>query len=200
MKRKLIEYLTCPADNFEPLELYVFEAQEADRHEIVEGLIFCPKCFRWYAIRDQIPEMLPDLLRKKVADLPFLKKWKAMIPEKIVFGGKPFSLKRLESGNDDNTITSQKIDSKPLHSRVVEIGDNENMLKLQLRRLQEKLEAFEKEDPANVRVQLQVLAKKLGAMSVSELKATPVKGTLGQLYKELLIIKLRLKLLNPDEI
>jgi len=38
--------------------------------------------------------MLPDELRKEAEDLPFLKKWKASIPEKIVHEGKPFSLKR----------------------------------------------------------------------------------------------------------
>ena len=34
-----------------------------------------------------------DELRKEVEYLPFLKKWKARIPEKIVSEGKPFSLK-----------------------------------------------------------------------------------------------------------
>ena len=32
-------------------------------------------------------------LRKEVEDLPFLKKWKAKIPEKILTEGKPFRLK-----------------------------------------------------------------------------------------------------------
>jgi len=48
---------------------------------------------RWYPIRDEIPEMLPDELRKETEDLPFLKKWKAKIPEKILAEGKPFKLK-----------------------------------------------------------------------------------------------------------
>jgi uncharacterized protein YbaR (Trm112 family) len=90
MKKKLMDILACPIDKHHPLELHVFEEKE----EIVEGLIVCPKCLRWYPIRDEIPEMLPDELRKEVEDLPFLKKWKASIPEKIVYDGKPFSLKR----------------------------------------------------------------------------------------------------------
>ncbi|TRO46160.1 Trm112 family protein [Candidatus Bathyarchaeota archaeon] len=89
MKKKLMEILACPIDKHYPLELHVFE----EKNEIVEGLIVCPKCLRWYPIRDEIPEMLPDELRKEAEDLPFLKKWKASIPEKIVFEGKPFSLK-----------------------------------------------------------------------------------------------------------
>lgn len=82
--------LACPIDKHHPLELYVFE----EKDEITEGLIVCSKCLRWYPIRDEIPEMLPDELRKEAEDLPFLKKWKAKIPQEIVTQGKPFCLKR----------------------------------------------------------------------------------------------------------
>ena len=37
-------------------------------------------------------EMLPDELRKESEDLPFLKKWKDQLPEKVVYNGKPFRL------------------------------------------------------------------------------------------------------------
>ena len=89
MKRKLMEILACPIDKHHPLELLVFEEKE----EIVEGLIVCSKCLRWYPIRDEIPEMLPDELRKENEDLPFLKKWREEIPEKTLLEGKPFNLK-----------------------------------------------------------------------------------------------------------
>jgi uncharacterized protein YbaR (Trm112 family) len=90
MKKKLMDILACPIDKHHPLELYVLEEKE----EIIEGLIVCPRCLRWYPIRDEIPEMLPDELRKEKEDLPFLKRWKSSIPEKIIYDGKPFSLKR----------------------------------------------------------------------------------------------------------
>jgi uncharacterized protein YbaR (Trm112 family) len=90
MKKKLMDILACPIDKYHPLELHVFE----EKDEIVEGVIVCPKCLRWYPIRDEIPEMLPDELRKENGDLQFLKKWKAKMPEKVVYEGKPFSLKR----------------------------------------------------------------------------------------------------------
>ena len=89
IKKKLMEILACPIDKHYPLELYIFE----EKDEIVEGLIVCPKCSRWYPIRDEIPEMLPDELRKENEDLPFLKKWKGKIPEKIQLEGKPFNLR-----------------------------------------------------------------------------------------------------------
>jgi uncharacterized protein YbaR (Trm112 family) len=90
MKKKLMDILACPIDKYHPLELHVFE----EKDEIVEGVIVCPKCLRWYPIRDEIPELLPDELRKENGDLQFLKKWKAKMPEKVVYEGKPFSLKR----------------------------------------------------------------------------------------------------------
>ena len=76
MKKLLMDILACPIDKHHPLELHVFE----EKDEIVEGLIVCPECLRWYPIRDEIPEMLPDELRKEAEDLPFLKKWKSKIP------------------------------------------------------------------------------------------------------------------------
>jgi uncharacterized protein YbaR (Trm112 family) len=92
MKKKLMEILACPIDKYHPLELHVFEEKE----EIIEGLIVCPKCLRWYPIRDEIPEMLPDELRRQNEDLPFLKKWKEKVPEKILREGQPFTLKGVD--------------------------------------------------------------------------------------------------------
>ncbi len=90
MKKKLMEILACPIDKHHPLQLLIFKEEE----EISEGLIICEKCLRWYPIRDEIPEMLPDELRKETEDLPFLKKWKEKISEKILYEGRPFSLKK----------------------------------------------------------------------------------------------------------
>lgn len=89
IKKKLMDILACPIDKHHPLELLVFE----EKDEIVEGLIICPKCLRWYPIRDEIPEMLPDELRKEVEDLPFLRKWKERVPERILLKGNPFNIK-----------------------------------------------------------------------------------------------------------
>ncbi len=84
-----MDILACPIDKYYPLDLLIFEEKE----EIVEGLIICSKCNRWYPIREEIPEMLPDELRKEVEDLPFLKKYRDRVPEKIIKEGKPFNLK-----------------------------------------------------------------------------------------------------------
>jgi len=89
MKKKLMDILACPIDKHYPLELHIFEEKE----EIVEGVIICPRCQRWYPIRDEIPEMLPDELRDAKDELPFLEKWKSKIPKTILSEGKPFTLK-----------------------------------------------------------------------------------------------------------
>ncbi len=88
MKRRLMDILACPIDKYYPLELYVFE----ERDEIVNGVIVCPKCLRWYPIRDEIPELLPDELRNKRDELAFMKKWKDEFPKKILSEGRPFNL------------------------------------------------------------------------------------------------------------
>jgi len=88
MKRRLMDILACPIDKFHPLELIVFEENE----EIVEGLIVCPKCNRFYPIKEEIPEMLPDELREAKDDLAFLRKWRSKVPEKMLREGRPFNL------------------------------------------------------------------------------------------------------------
>jgi len=62
-----MDILACPIDKHYPLELHVFEEKE----EIVEGVIICPKCLRWYPIRDEIPEMLPMNCAKKKMNCRF---------------------------------------------------------------------------------------------------------------------------------
>ena len=66
--------------------------------EVVNGLITCPKCGRWYPVEEEIPRMLPDELRDRERDLRFLSKWRARVPDEILRQGRPFSL----SGSDQN--------------------------------------------------------------------------------------------------
>lgn len=83
MKKKLMDILACPIDKYYPLELHVFEEKE----EIVEGVIICPKCLRWYPIRDEIPEMLPDESTKGEGRVAFSAKMERKIPSEDSFRG-----------------------------------------------------------------------------------------------------------------
>jgi uncharacterized protein YbaR (Trm112 family) len=63
--------------------------------DLGEGLLFCPECNRWYPIGsavESIPELMPDELREEDKDLEWLKKWRAVVPEKVLKNGKPFKL------------------------------------------------------------------------------------------------------------
>jgi len=66
--------------------------RECFRVEIVEGILICPNCNRWYPIRDEIPHMLPDELRSKEEDLAFLRKHKDRVPREVLESGRPFRL------------------------------------------------------------------------------------------------------------
>ena len=64
--------------------------------DLGEGLLFCPECNRWYPIGsavESIPELMPDELREEEKDLEWLKKWEAVVPEKVLKNGKPFKLR-----------------------------------------------------------------------------------------------------------
>jgi uncharacterized protein YbaR (Trm112 family) len=89
MKKRLLEILACPIDKHHPLNLLIFN----EKDEIVDGMLICSKCLRWYPIRNEIPELLPDNLRKKRIEVEFLKNWKEKIPKEILSEGKPYNLK-----------------------------------------------------------------------------------------------------------
>ena len=87
MKRRLMDILACPIDKHYPLDLHVFE----EKDEIVEGLLVCSECDRWYPIMDEIPQLLPDDLREQREELAWLTRWKEKIPSRVLGEGKPFN-------------------------------------------------------------------------------------------------------------
>lgn len=89
MQRKLLDILACPIDKHYPLELLEFATKE---QLVVDGILLCSECGRYYPIIDEIPVMLPDSLRNRKEDLDFLAKWKGKVPERVAHGGKPWSL------------------------------------------------------------------------------------------------------------
>jgi uncharacterized protein YbaR (Trm112 family) len=85
-----MDILACPIDKHYPLQLLEFKA---DEQTVIEGVLLCGDCGRYYPIIDEIPVMLPDNLRSRKEDLSFLEKWKVKLPENVIQSGRPWNLK-----------------------------------------------------------------------------------------------------------
>ena len=80
MTKDLYQKLACPYDKSAPLTLSVFRiAGDA----IVQGLLECPSCDRYYPIIGGVPVLLPDDYRDPALEMPFLLQWREMIGERV---------------------------------------------------------------------------------------------------------------------
>ena len=89
MNKKMMEMLACPIDKHFPLEIFELNSKE---QLVLEGVIYCSKCSRFYPIIEEIPIMLPDELRNKEQDVEFLKRNQSKLPEKIIKQASPWHL------------------------------------------------------------------------------------------------------------
>ena len=89
MNKTMMDILACPIDKNHPLELHEIDEKN---NVVLEGVIFCSKCSRFYPIIEEIPIMLPDELRDKKLEIEFLKKNKQNLPEKIITKANPWHL------------------------------------------------------------------------------------------------------------
>ncbi len=78
MKRSLLDKLCCPVDKHE-LNFQLFA--QLENGDIMEGLLTCPSCKRYYPIVYGIPIMTPDEYREKALEEPILKKWGLQLEE-----------------------------------------------------------------------------------------------------------------------
>ncbi|WP_161888590.1 Trm112 family protein [Pontibacter russatus] len=78
MNPSLLNKLCCPLDKQE-LESKVFVQHE--NGDIIEGLLTCPACRRYYPIIYGIPILTPDEYREKALEEPILKKWGLALTE-----------------------------------------------------------------------------------------------------------------------
>jgi uncharacterized protein len=98
MRETMLDLLACPIDKHYPLELYEINTREDDysgqekTKVIIDGVLFCSKCFRFYPVVEEIPVLLPDELRERQNDIGFLQKWRDKLPAKIIDQGNPWHL------------------------------------------------------------------------------------------------------------
>ena len=91
-KDPMMKILACPMDKRHPLTLYEFRCSGGRGTVVEEGLLVCPKCNRFYPIREGIPVLLPDALRDKEEDLEFLRLHKKGLPGGLLSDAKPWGL------------------------------------------------------------------------------------------------------------
>lgn len=72
MKASLIHKLCCPFDKHD-LELKTFVTDTADN--IIEGLLTCSQCSRYYPIVYGVPIMSPDEYRQPQLEAPIMQRW-----------------------------------------------------------------------------------------------------------------------------
>ncbi len=72
MTDSLLKKLCCPLDK-QDLNLKIFVKKEDGR--VLEGVLTCPQCGRYYPIVYGIPIMTPDEYRELALEEPILKKW-----------------------------------------------------------------------------------------------------------------------------
>lgn len=82
----------CGYDGKSVSELDRLHCDICAKVEIIDGMLICPSCGRWYPIEEEIPRMMPDEFREKDEELKFLKKHASAIPSEILMNGKPFHL------------------------------------------------------------------------------------------------------------
>lgn len=76
MQSRLLKKMCCPFDKGD-LNISIFKQEE---NEIIEGLLTCSDCQRYFPIIYGIPIMTPDEYRQKSLEAPVMKKWGLELP------------------------------------------------------------------------------------------------------------------------
>ncbi|MBT1706488.1 Trm112 family protein [Chryseosolibacter indicus] len=92
MKQSFLSKLACPFDK-EDLSIRIFKQ---DNQEILEGILTCNHCNRYYPIVQGIPIMSPDEYRELSLEIPILEKWGVK-----VLAEKDRPVFKLVAGNDN---------------------------------------------------------------------------------------------------
>lgn len=80
MNLAILDKMCCPFDKSE-LELKIFRKEG---NKVIEGMLICPVCHRYYPIITGIPIMVPDEYREPKFEQAFLNRWVDEIPKSIL--------------------------------------------------------------------------------------------------------------------
>lgn len=82
MKLNFLDKLACPFDK-QDVSIKIFKQE---KEEILEGILICSHCQRYYPIVHGIPIMSPDEYRQVELEIPLLAKWGETL---LIKNGKP---------------------------------------------------------------------------------------------------------------
>lgn len=91
MHESLLPILRCPVDGG-TLSLTA-AMNRAEDGELLEGVLCCDSCRRWFRIEEGIADLVRDGLREEEEDRRFLERHQAALPEELLQSGVPVSLK-----------------------------------------------------------------------------------------------------------
>lgn len=94
MRPSLIDKLCCPFDK-QDLDLKVFASDT--QGQIVEGMLTCRHCQRYYPIVYGVPIMSPDEYRQPALEAPILQRWEHKLEQHTV---RDFKLLPAQGGDD----------------------------------------------------------------------------------------------------
>ena len=79
MRIETIEKLCCP---FDKTDLKLQTITKDTDNNVIEGVLTCNHCNRYYPIISGIPIMSPDEFREKQLEVPLVEKWEPELLEK----------------------------------------------------------------------------------------------------------------------
>lgn len=76
MTPSLLHKLCCPVDKHDLEHQVITETEEG---EILEALLSCPECGRYFPVIYGIPILIPDEYRDESMERPLLREWSDML-------------------------------------------------------------------------------------------------------------------------
>lgn len=88
----LLRIICCPSCGSSGRLRIEHTLSESETGELLDGILRCDKCSRWYRVEEGIPDLVRDALREVADERAFLRRYEEQIPAAILEEGSPVSL------------------------------------------------------------------------------------------------------------
>lgn len=93
MLESLLPILRCPECGPEASLRVEHRLGEDAEGELLEGVLGCPACGRWFRVEEGIADLVRDGLREVEDERGFLERWAGKLPAALLDEGRPYSLR-----------------------------------------------------------------------------------------------------------